>query len=157
RVSRRPSESPRGITRLRNSVSSSSASNTICASVAEVSERVSTTPSTPTDPAEPPSPPPPSTALDRAFLTDVERLTTIVLVRHGEQVAPDQAQPATRAEWIDPPLSDRGVRQADAVGAGLAAEAIDAVYASPLQRAFETGRAVAALHGLEVQVLAELR
>jgi broad specificity phosphatase PhoE len=122
-----------------------------------VSERLPTTPSTPTAPAEPPSPPPPPTALDRAFLTDVDQLTTVILVRHGEQAVPDGAQSATREDWIDPPLSPRGVRQAEAVGAGLGTEAIDAVYASPLRRAVDTGAAVAAHHGLEVQVLAELR
>jgi len=122
-----------------------------------VSERLPTTPSTPTEPAEPPSPPPPPTALDRAFLTDIERLTTIILVRHGEQAVPDQGQSARREQWIDPPLSARGVRQAEAVGAGLEPEAIDAVYASPLKRALDTGRAVAERHGLDVQSLAELR
>jgi broad specificity phosphatase PhoE len=122
-----------------------------------VSERLPTTPSTPTERAEPPSPPPPPTALDRAFLTDIERPTTIILVRHGEQAPPDQGQSATREQWIDPPLSARGVRQAEAVGAGLEAEVIEAVYASPLKRALETGRAVAGHHGLEVQILAELR
>ncbi len=122
-----------------------------------MSERLPTTPSTPSASAEPPGPPPPSTALDRAFLTDVEHLTTIILVRHGEQAVPTQGQAATREEWIDPPLSARGVRQAQAVGAGLKADAVDAVYASPLTRALETGRAIAGHHGLEVQVLAELR
>ncbi len=56
-----------------------------------------------------------------------------------------------------PALVCAGVRQAEAVGAGLEADAVDAVYASPLTRALETGRAIAGHHGLEVQVLAELR
>jgi broad specificity phosphatase PhoE len=122
-----------------------------------MSDRLPTTPSTPTEPAEPPSPPPPPTALDKAFLTDIEQPTTIILVRHGEQAMPDQGQAASREQWVDPPLSERGVRQAAAVGAGLEPEAIDAVYASPLKRAVETGRAVAGHHGLDVQILAELR
>jgi broad specificity phosphatase PhoE len=122
-----------------------------------VSDRLPTTPSTPTEPAEPPSAPPPTTALDSAFLTGVEGLTTIVLVRHGEQVVPGQPQSATREEWIDPPLSARGMRQAEAMGVGLAAEPINAVYASPLKRALETGRAVATHHGLDVRTIAELR
>ena len=49
------------------------------------------------------------------------------------------------------------MRQAEAVGIGLEAETVAAVYASPLERALETGRAVAAHHGLEVRELAELR
>jgi broad specificity phosphatase PhoE len=91
------------------------------------------------------------------MLTDVEELTTVILVRHGEQAIPEQGPAATRLEWIDPPLSARGIRQAEAVGIGLAAEPIDAVYASPLERALDTGRAVAGHHGLDVQTLAELR
>jgi broad specificity phosphatase PhoE len=122
-----------------------------------VSDRLPTTPSTPAEPAEPPSPPPPSTALDRAFLTDVEQLTTIILVRHGEQATPERAPAATREEWIDPPLSARGARQAEAVGVGLEAEPIDVVYASPLKRAADTARAIARRHGLAVHTLAELR
>lgn len=70
---------------------------------------------------------------------------------------PDPAQSSTREDWIDPPLSARGVRQAAAVGAGLEMEAIDAVYTSPLVRAAETARAIASRHGLDVQMLAELR
>jgi broad specificity phosphatase PhoE len=95
--------------------------------------------------------------LDIAFLTDVEQLTSVILVRHGEQAVPDQGQGATRDQWVDPPLSERGVRQAEAVGGGLASEAIDVVYASPLERASETGRAIADHHGLDVQIVAELR
>ncbi len=101
-----------------------------------------------------PSPPPPQNPLDRAFLTDVPGTTTVVLVRHGEQVHGDRGD--TRS-WVDPPLSARGVRQAEAVGAGLRAEGIHAVYASPLERALETGKAIAGHHGHDVTVVDDLR
>ena len=70
---------------------------------------------------------------------------------------PERGPAATREEWIDPPLSARGARQAEAVGVGLEAEPIDVVYASPLKRAADTARAIAERHGLEVHTLAELR
>ena len=37
----------------------------------------------------PPTPRRPPTAMDRAFLTDAEELTELILVRHGQQVWPD--------------------------------------------------------------------
>ena len=70
---------------------------------------------------------------------------------------PEPGPAVTREEWIDPPLSARGARQAEAVGVGLEAEPIDVVYASPLQRAADTAGAIARPHGLEVHTLAELR
>jgi broad specificity phosphatase PhoE len=103
---------------------------------------------------EDPSPPPPQHPLDRAFLTDVPGLTTVLLVRHGEQ---EHGDPGDTRSWVDPPLSPRGWRQAEAVGAGLRDEGIDAVYASPLERALETGKAIAGHHGHDVTVVDDLR
>lgn len=57
----------------------------------------------------------------------------IVLIRHGEP------------EWVrdglavnDPPLTDRGLRQAERLAAALAAEPFDEVLVSPLVRARQT-------------------
>jgi broad specificity phosphatase PhoE len=58
---------------------------------------------------------------------------------------------------IDPPLSDLGESQARLVGMALSTERIDAVYASPLRRALETGREIARHHRLETRVLPDLR
>ena len=52
---------------------------------------------------------------DRAFLTGVEDVTQIILVRHGEQYIAD-ARGGPFGETIDPPLSERGLRQARLVG-----------------------------------------
>jgi probable phosphoglycerate mutase len=52
----------------------------------------------------------------------------------------------------DPPLSPAGVRQAERLAAWLAAERVDAVYASPLRRARETAAPVAGAHGLAVAI-----
>jgi broad specificity phosphatase PhoE len=85
--------------------------------------------------------------LDLAFLTGIEDVTEIVLVRHGQQ----DVDPATarRADWIDPPLSATGRRQAEVVAEHLRGRRPDAVYTSGLQRALDTGRAIAAHHRIE--------
>jgi broad specificity phosphatase PhoE len=102
-----------------------------------------------------PAPPSPN-PLDRAFLTNVEDVTELILVRHGQQVWPDPTT-STIADWIDPPLSETGRRQALAVGEALAARPVDAVYSSNLARARDTGRAIAAHHGIEVEQVEDLR
>jgi probable phosphoglycerate mutase len=53
----------------------------------------------------------------------------------------------------DPELSDEGWRQAGALAAWLADEAIDAMVASPLQRAQETAEPLASLLELEVSTV----
>lgn len=67
----------------------------------------------------------------------------LFIVRHGE------------SEWnrvhryqgqLDAPLSDLGLRQAEALGARLRDEPIDAIYTSPLQRASVTADAIARQH-----------
>lgn len=52
----------------------------------------------------------------------------------------------------DPSLSEQGVRQAQRLAAWLAAERIDAVYASPLRRARETAEPIAAALRLAVRI-----
>jgi broad specificity phosphatase PhoE len=58
---------------------------------------------------------------------------------------------------VDPPLSARGVRQADALGEALAGEAIDLVFSSHLRRAQSTAGSIARHHGVEPAVFEELR
>ncbi len=93
---------------------------------------------------------------DRAFLTGVEDVTQIVLVRHGQQHVPDWRNGPV-GDTIDPPLSDDGVQQARLVGERFSTERVDAVYASPLKRAFETGLQIARHHRLEPKVIHDLR
>ena len=92
---------------------------------------------------------------DLAFLTNTADATELILIRHGEQDVVDRAA-ATVGAVIDPPLSERGRRQAELVGQRFADESIDAVFASPLRRALATGEAVAGHHGLTPVVMAEL-
>jgi probable phosphomutase (TIGR03848 family) len=73
--------------------------------------------------------------------------TRVLLARHAVTA---QTGPllSGRAPGID--LSDDGRKQAEALGARLAALPVAAVYASPIERTTQTARAVAAHHGLEV-------
>ena len=93
---------------------------------------------------------------DRAFLTDVEDVTEVILVRHGEQYIADPRN-GPFSETIDPPLSERGQRQAELVGERFSTSRVDAVYASPLRRALDTGLVIAKHHRLAPTILHDLR
>jgi broad specificity phosphatase PhoE len=94
--------------------------------------------------------------MDRAFLTDIDGVTEVFLVRHGQQRFPDDIRSATPDMWRDPPLTDLGEQQAAAAGRHLAGERLDIVYSSELARAYDTGAAIAAAHDVEQQVVSEL-
>jgi len=91
---------------------------------------------------------------DEAFLTGVEDVTEVLLIRHGEQkIDPDGPVDDLR----DPPLTERGEQQAKLLGEALSTTNLDAVYASPLRRAHDTAKAVASHHRLEPVVIDDLR
>jgi 2,3-bisphosphoglycerate-dependent phosphoglycerate mutase len=96
---------------------------------------------------------PTRTPMDRAFLSNDDDATTLILVRHGQQRWPDAGVAALPSEWHNPPLTELGVRQAATTAAYLAEESIDAVYSSQLERAHKTGLAIADRHGHDVTVL----
>ncbi len=83
-------------------------------------------------------------------------MTTIYLVRHGE-VAGNTGEHRTFAGARDLPLTEVGLQQKEAVAKALENVKIDVVYASTLQRAFKTGEAIAARHGLTVIGMDALR
>lgn len=56
----------------------------------------------------------------------------------------------------DPELAELGHRQAEALAEWLAAESIDALYASPMRRARQTAEPVAAKLGLDIVIDHEL-
>ena len=60
------------------------------------------------------------------------------------------------AESADPPLHEIGERQAALLAARLAGKRIDAVFSSHLRRAHDTARAVAAPHGLGIEIWEDL-
>ena len=73
----------------------------------------------------------------------------LILARHGETETNRERLALGRE---DVPLNDNGRRQAAAAGASLSRLPVEAVYSSPLRRALETAEAIAAVHGLPVQV-----
>lgn len=80
--------------------------------------------------------------------------TTLVLVRHGET---DWNRERRFQGHADRPLNDEGRRQAYELAETLREETVGVVYTSPLQRASETARIVAATLGLEARELEALR
>ena len=92
--------------------------------------------------------------LENPFVESLEGMCEVLLVRHGEQ---QFRQNIPLGEALDAPLSPLGRAQAEAVGHRLAALKIDRVYASPMQRAHETGNAIAKHHGLTPVVVQDLR
>jgi len=96
---------------------------------------------------------PRSVDLSSPFLKNLDGVCELLLVRHGEQ---QYERGMTLAAGVNPPLSELGRRQAQAVGERLASRAIDAVYASPLERAHDTGKAIARHHDLTPIVLDDL-
>jgi broad specificity phosphatase PhoE len=80
--------------------------------------------------------------------------TRVFLARHGATVLSSEDR---FAGALDVELSAVGREQARRLGQRLAQEAIAAAYASPLQRAVETARIVAAGHGLDPATVSELR
>lgn len=53
----------------------------------------------------------------------------------------------------DPPLTPRGIQQAEQLADWLAHERVDAVLSSPQRRARETAAPVARAHGIEVEIV----
>jgi probable phosphomutase (TIGR03848 family) len=80
-------------------------------------------------------------------------MTTFFLVRHA-LTEHTGARLSGRMEGIH--LSEDGRRQADLVAEGLAHLPFKAIYSSPIERAMETARPLAARHGLPVQVAPEV-
>lgn len=74
----------------------------------------------------------------------------LLLIRHAEPV---RIGPGTAPGPADPHLTERGRAQADRLAAWLAAEPVDAVLSSPLQRARGTAEPVGRGLGLDVEVV----
>lgn len=78
----------------------------------------------------------------------------LLLVRHGLTNANQEDR------WIgstDPPLSDEGWAQAEALAARLTHEGLGAIYSSPQLRARQTAEGIARACDLEVQIEPKLR
>lgn len=80
-------------------------------------------------------------------------MSLIYLVRHGETNHNAEARGLGRA---DVPLSPLGLQQAAALARRFERVPLDEIATSPLQRALAVARAIAAPHGLPVEILPEL-
>ena len=80
--------------------------------------------------------------------------TKVFLVRHGATTWNLEKRAQGHADIA---LSEEGRKQAAHVANELSHEHIDAVYSSDLKRARDTGAAIAAAHGLEVQIDPDFR
>lgn len=78
----------------------------------------------------------------------------LFLARHGETLGNREMRYLGSS---DQPLSPDGVEQADRLAAALGPLALDAVYASPLRRAADTGERIAAARGLDLRTEERLR
>lgn len=101
-------------------------------------------------PVEPPF------SVRKPFLLLENEVTRLTLIRHAQQSYPTSADSFTHGDWADPPLSQLGKAQAMAVGSLLAEHEVDAVVCSTMGRARETAQIIAAPHGLDPDVRAEL-
>jgi broad specificity phosphatase PhoE len=82
--------------------------------------------------------------------------STLYLVRHGATDANLQRPYVLQGHGIDLSLNPIGQRQAERVAGLLAHQSISSVYASPMRRALETARAIAARCSADVVVRDEL-
>ena len=73
----------------------------------------------------------------------------LILVRHGETLwnRENRIQGHTDVE-----LSDDGRMQVKKLALSMEKDKIDAIYSSPLKRAYDTARAIARFHDTEIKV-----
>lgn len=87
-------------------------------------------------------------------MTDACQITELLVVRHGQT----EWNLAGRMQGhLDSPLTDLGVRQAEAVAEALARETFDVLYSSDLGRATHTAEVIAARTGQEMVLEPGLR
>jgi probable phosphoglycerate mutase len=91
-----------------------------------------------------------SILLESTLVPNLNGMCELVLVRHGEQAL---GPTLTAAESHDPPLSELGRQQVGALTARLETVPIDAIFASPLSRAFETGLSIGQARGIAPTVM----
>lgn len=84
--------------------------------------------------------------------------TRLILIRHGQSIPARTDEPFELVEGHgDPPLSPRGVLQAELVAERLAGENFSAIYASTLCRTQQTAAPLARLSNMDIRVRRDLR
>ncbi len=79
----------------------------------------------------------------------------LILVRHVESWWNSEGRMQGGKSDSEP--SDRGLRQAQRIAQALSSERMDAIYSSPLKRAYITAEIIAAPHHVQVKVEPEFR
>lgn len=82
-------------------------------------------------------------------------MTRVYLIRHGR--VKWNVDDAAYAGWTDTPLDETGVKQAEQLAYRLKDIDISAVYSSDMSRAVCTASEIACTHGLQVEIIPELR
>jgi probable phosphoglycerate mutase len=80
--------------------------------------------------------------------------TTVYAVRHGETKWNREGK---QQGHLDSPLTERGIKQAEAVAEGLVGRGIEHIYSSDLGRAVQTAEIIGARLGLAVETDKRLR
>ena len=81
-------------------------------------------------------------------------MAKLILVRHGET---DWNQVDRIQGWLDIPLNEEGIKQAEKLAKELSGVRIAAIYSSPLKRALQTAQAIAEKQHLKVKKLSALK
>jgi alpha-ribazole phosphatase len=81
-------------------------------------------------------------------------MTRLIIVRHGQTLWNLERKYQGHSDIA---LTEKGLKQAEAVAVRLAAEPVNAVYASDLSRAFKTAECIADKHNLKVGLVPALR
>jgi len=79
---------------------------------------------------------------------------TLYLLRHGESQA--NVDRIFAARKINPPLTEQGIKQAEAQSEALRDITFSAIYASPLLRTCHTAKIINKYHGHEIRVSEDL-
>ncbi len=96
----------------------------------------------------------PPGVFDEAFLTGVEGVTEVLLIRHAQQKIDPYG---VAADWVDPELTEHGQAQARLLAQALSTTHIDAIFASPLKRTQGTAQPLADVHRLPIETVDDLR
>jgi broad specificity phosphatase PhoE len=81
-------------------------------------------------------------------------MRSFYILRHGESEA--NVNRVFAAKKIDPPLTERGIKQATMQATMLKQSNLSAIYASPLLRARQTAEIINKYHGLDILVSDDL-
>ncbi len=90
------------------------------------------------------------------FLSRNDGAAELYLMRHADAV-PSEEEIIAGGSYDDQPLSQKGRRQALALGARLKSVPFDVIYASPLRRTQETAAPLAEALGLPILIEPDLR